>query len=343
MKRLYDPYSLQLFAIVAREGSIARAAEAAHIAPSALSRRLAALEHELGLPLMARSARGVEVLPAGQLLLEQSRRLDQQMRGVIDAARAMHGQEGGQLRLAVTLPAMLGELPKRLAPFLAMRQDIELTISQHRSRELARLLQLGEADVAVGYVDDPPAGMDVWAFGDDPLVALLPAGHPLSSSGTLRLKQLLAHPIVRVFPGDGFDTMLQSEAARLGLAVRSNLGLVGTEGIATVVAAGLGLAVVPIGLARAGGGAVVWRPIDEPWAHRVLRVFTLRTEPQRPGVVALVESLREPSGQSRTASTTLKPLDAEHAAAPVAGEPVLAPSTKRGGVRVIEGGRAIRH
>lgn len=61
-----DPYSMELFLATAREGSIARAAKREHIAPSALSRRIADLELAIGLPLLVRSPSGVELTEAGR-------------------------------------------------------------------------------------------------------------------------------------------------------------------------------------------------------------------------------------------------------------------------------------
>ena len=89
MIRTLDPYNLRLFTLTAREGSIARAAQAGNIAPSALSRRLADLEHALGAALLVRSPRGIELTDAGQLVLARAERMDHDLRQLVAEVQAL--------------------------------------------------------------------------------------------------------------------------------------------------------------------------------------------------------------------------------------------------------------
>jgi len=75
MGRGIDPYSLRLFLAAAREGSIARAASTEHIAASALSRRIADLEHAFGVPLFVRSSHGIALTEAGKVVLARGGKL----------------------------------------------------------------------------------------------------------------------------------------------------------------------------------------------------------------------------------------------------------------------------
>jgi DNA-binding transcriptional LysR family regulator len=73
MKRLFDPVTLKLFVAVCEERNIGRAAEREAIVPSAISKRIAALEDDVGAPLLVRGRRGIEATPAGEALLRQAR------------------------------------------------------------------------------------------------------------------------------------------------------------------------------------------------------------------------------------------------------------------------------
>jgi len=90
MNRPIDPVSLQLFVAVCEEGSIARAAERESLVASALSKRIAALEAEIGVPLLLRRRRGVELTPAGQALLSRAR----EVLGALEGLRAELGAFG---------------------------------------------------------------------------------------------------------------------------------------------------------------------------------------------------------------------------------------------------------
>ena len=86
-----DVYTLRLFIAVAEEGSIARASEREGIAASALSRRLADLEHAFRVPLLVRSARGIELTEAGKCVLERGHRIEEDLKKLAEDVRALSG------------------------------------------------------------------------------------------------------------------------------------------------------------------------------------------------------------------------------------------------------------
>jgi DNA-binding transcriptional LysR family regulator len=119
--RRIDPYSLRLFVSTAREGSIARGAVREHIAASALSRRIADLEHGFGTALFVRSARGIELTEAGQLVLQRALQIDQDLQHLAREVQALGDQATGEIsgtvRLVANMSSMIGFLPERLKAF----------------------------------------------------------------------------------------------------------------------------------------------------------------------------------------------------------------------------------
>jgi DNA-binding transcriptional LysR family regulator len=99
MSRDIDPYTLRLFVEAAKEGSIGRTAEREHIAASALSRRIALLEHAIGVPLLERSSRGVALTDAGRIVFERGSKVDDAIRDLVRDVQLLTGQVWGTLRL----------------------------------------------------------------------------------------------------------------------------------------------------------------------------------------------------------------------------------------------------
>src|SRR5947208_2153737 len=105
-----DLYTLRLFVSAANEGSIARAAQNEHIAPSALSRRIAHLEHVLGLPLIIRSPRGIELTGAGLVVFNGGMKIDSDLDQLARAVQEQAGQTSGTLRVFANATAIIGFL-----------------------------------------------------------------------------------------------------------------------------------------------------------------------------------------------------------------------------------------
>jgi DNA-binding transcriptional LysR family regulator len=174
---------LRYFVAVAQELNFARAAERLGIAGPPLSRAIAQLETQLGVRLLERSTRRVELTQAGAVLLEQAQiALD-----ALDAA-ARRAQRAGapRHRLVLTLKADVdgGLLEETLAAYEREHAAVPLQVVLCGWGEQAQLLRDGRADVALVYdpyepLDEPE--IDHEPLLREPLVAALPAGHPLAT------------------------------------------------------------------------------------------------------------------------------------------------------------------
>lgn len=149
MIRPLDPVSLQLFVAVCEEGSLAAAAARESLVPSALSKRIAALEAEVGLPLLQRRHRGVVPTAAGDALLTRAR----EVLRALDATRAELGAfvEGaqGSVRLLASPSAMAEALPDDLAQFMARHPRLKVSVEEMVSPQIVRSLRDGAADLGV--------------------------------------------------------------------------------------------------------------------------------------------------------------------------------------------------
>ncbi len=289
-----DPFSLQLFVAVAREGSISRAAAKEHIAPSALSRRIADLEHVLGSPLLVRSALGVELTDAGQVVLARAHDLDHLLLALTQDVQALKGAVSGRVRLFANSSAVIGFLPERLKQFALDFPGVTVELQERLSGEVLRACLDDVADIGVAAEDNIPRGLDAWRFAKDPLFVIVPRGHPLSAVESTTFKELLTFALVCIQPGGALDSLLRERAAAAHLPLKVAVTVNSFDAVCRMVEAGMGIAVVPrsAATAYAGSGQFELRPLTDPWAERELTLVAMRKSPRRAAVQALLDALR---------------------------------------------------
>lgn len=289
MARPLDPVSLQLFVAVCEEGSLARAAEREALVPSALSKRVAALEAETGVALLVRRRRGVEPTAAGEALLRRAREVLLAM----DAARAELGafEQGaqGSVRLLASPSAMAEVLPDDLASFMAEHPRMQVRAEETVSPTIVRGLREGTADLGVLWDVGDLDGLDLDPYRSDHLCVAMAPGHPLARRSGLRYAQTLDHVAVGVAVGGLMDRLLRRQAALLGVVPADRLQVSSMDAACRVVAAGLGLAILPreVAVPHAGAGRLALVPLDEPWAERRF-VVARRKEPLCPPAARLL-------------------------------------------------------
>ena len=138
VNRRIDSYSVRLFVAAARAGSIVRAAAAENIAPSALSRRLADLEHAFETPLLVRSPRGIALTEAGKLVLARGERIDEELQALLREVQSKGGEVRGTVRLYANMSSVIGFLPERLQRFMAAYPGVEVALHEEDTRDVLR-------------------------------------------------------------------------------------------------------------------------------------------------------------------------------------------------------------
>lgn len=186
---------LRYFVAVAEELNFVRAAARLGIAQPPLSRAISQIERRLGVTLLERSSRGATLTEAGSVLLREARAaLDAVEAAERRTKRAAEGQAG--LVLVTKAGASTELLAKLLDAYEAEPDSVPLEVILCGIAEQEGMLRDGRADVALLHLPfDSPAGFDVEELGTERQVALLPAGHPLTTRGHVRLDE------VRDLPG----------------------------------------------------------------------------------------------------------------------------------------------
>lgn len=271
MSRPLDPVSLQLFVAVCEEGSIARAAARESLVASALSKRIAALEAEVGVSLLARRRRGVEPTAAGLALLARAREV---LSGLerLRVELATYGQGvQGSVRVFASPSVIAGRLPTDVAGFMRRHPGIRISLDEQTSPEILRGVREGMADVGVLWnllID--PSGLQVQRYRRDHLCVAMPPDHPLARRPSLRYADTLDQVSINVIPGGQMDQLLRRQAAMAGRLPSHRMQVSSLDAACRLVGAGLGLAILPVEAAtpHAGAGRLAFVPLAEPWAER---------------------------------------------------------------------------
>ena len=290
-----DLKTLRLFVAVCDHRNIARAAEEAHIEPSAISKRIAQLESELGVPLLSRSRRGVQPTAAGIALLEHARNVLFTMERIASDVAAFGGGLKGRVSVCASASAIAEALLDDIASFMREPeyQNIRVDVEERLSFDLVRQLREGAASVGVCWDNVDLQGLEHRPYRLDRLALAVHRDHPLAGEASLRFDQTLEHEHVGSLPATAVHTMLRRAAASAGKTVSYRVIVSSFDAAFRVVAAGLGISVVPVEVAETYrpvlGIKIV--PLTDAWAQRRFVVCFKTFEALQPAAQRMVDYL----------------------------------------------------
>ncbi|MEI5673186.1 MULTISPECIES: LysR substrate-binding domain-containing protein [unclassified Nocardioides] len=239
---------LRAFVVLAEERHFGRAAARLHVAQPALSQQLRRLEDELGVTLLDRSTRRVDLTEAGRLLRDRALRLIADVDRTTGDLAALATGLAGTVRLGFVGTATYDVLPPVARRVRAELPDVRLELhGELLGPALLDALVAGELDLAVLRPgSSTPDGVVVRELRREPLVAVLPAHHPLADAPAVSVADLAGEPLVTHPSGhrSSMQPRVLEVYRRAGL--EPELVEVGETGTLVVfVAAGLGVGLVP--------------------------------------------------------------------------------------------------
>jgi DNA-binding transcriptional LysR family regulator len=187
---------LTSFVAVAEELHFRRAAERLHLAQPSVSQQIRRLESELGVELFERDRRGAALTAAGEALLPEAREVLARADEAAAVARSTGIGERGRLRLSLTRSLTGGVAGAIVDAYRARYPDVELELALGTT--MLHVEQLLEGVIDVGFVRPPlehPA-LEELVLGREPMVCVLPSGHPLTKRTTVRPRDLDGEPLV---------------------------------------------------------------------------------------------------------------------------------------------------
>ena len=264
-----DYRQLRYFIAVAEELSFSKAARRLHMSQPPLSLQVAAIERELGTRLFDRTRRRVELTQAGLVLLEQARESLAQLERAAEMARRAGQGQAGELRIAFTgsVP-MHSAFPRLVSSFrrsspLARVELAHLSTGDQFEALAERRIDIGILRPSRNF--EPPAPLRLLALWTDELRAVLPEDHPLAARrGPVPPVALAKEPFI-LFPrelGCGLHEQVLALCNRGGFAPKVVQEAREGATIIGLVAAGLGVSLLPDSYAKASIPGVVHRPLD---------------------------------------------------------------------------------
>jgi DNA-binding transcriptional LysR family regulator len=187
---------LSSFVAVAEELHFRRAAERLHLAQPSVSQQIRTLEAELGVQLFQRNRRGAQLTAAGAALLPEAKALLARADQAAALARATGSGERGRLRLSLTRSLTGGIAGAIVDAYRARYPEVEVELTVGNT--MLHMEQLVAGDIDAGFVRPPlehPA-LEELVLGREPLVCVLPKGHPLTKRGRVRAADLHGQPLV---------------------------------------------------------------------------------------------------------------------------------------------------
>jgi DNA-binding transcriptional LysR family regulator len=260
---------LRYFVAVAEELHFGRAATRLRISQPPLSQQIRQLEAELEVVLFHRTRRRVELTAAGRAFLPEAQRvLEQADRAARSARRASRG-EIGELAIGFVPSADLDLLPRVLRLWKARVPDVPVELHALFPEQQIQALRQGRIQVGLVRLPVDESDLVVEPIRREPLVAVLPARHPLARRARVRLADLASEPMI-LFPrrvAPGYRDLFVAACRRAGFvprrapeteSIQTNLGL---------VAAGLGVTLMPASIRSLQRAGAVYRPLAPPVPH----------------------------------------------------------------------------
>jgi len=235
---------LRAFEAAVRCGNFSRAAAEMGISQPAVSKQIQLLEDELGIRLLERLPRQVNLTTAGEVLLDHARRMLDLERDAGRALADLKGLQAGRVRVAASptiggylLPQMLGEF-KRRHPGLRVIAEIV------PSHQVADALRAHAIDVGLVEAAVDLETLVAQVFRTDELVLVVPASHPWAGRQSIQPGELLGQPVVAREPESGTRALVEDRLRAVGVEIVPTLELGSVAAIKSAVMAGLGVSFI---------------------------------------------------------------------------------------------------
>jgi DNA-binding transcriptional LysR family regulator len=240
-------HQLEIFRAVAERGSVSRAAEALFLSQPGVSLQIKALEKSLGLQLFEKHGRTLRLTEAGHELLKYSERIFALLDETRQVMEELGGATRGTVKVAASTTAGIYVVPPALGAFHRANPQIKLTLDVvNRITAQERLLN-DEVDLAVMGLIEHPQDLEVAAFAPNELVVIAAPDNPLTRRRQIPLEALAGETLLLREQGSGTRTDVEAMLAQRGIEVSVMMELRSSGAIKQAVAAGLGVAVMPLG------------------------------------------------------------------------------------------------
>jgi len=288
-------YQLQYFLEVARQRNFTRAAARLHLAQAALSEQIRKLEEELATPLFQRGRRESTLTAAGETLRVHAEALLERAAAARHAVQELVGLRSGKLVIGAIPSVSAGLLPAAVTAFRKRHPQVELVIAEGTSEAVAEGVESGRVEMGVIQHPTPAGPFDERTLLTEPFVILAGPQHAIAHHRRVNLQSLADEPFV-FFKGRARESALAACRAA-GFEPRLACESGELETVRALVAAGLGVAILPELAAQRARPACALVRLSDPKVERKLVIVTRRGHAPSPAAAEFETLLRGARGR----------------------------------------------
>lgn len=294
---MLDVRRMRVLTQVAEHGSFSAAASMLGVTQSAVSQHIAALEREVGLAVVLRGSRPVELTEAGAALTRHARGILARLESAEQELAEIGERRKGRLRFGCFPTVLATLMPAAFARFRRVHPEVRLTVVDDHLHRLVPRLESGELDLAVIYdhealPDVGAEGFDRAPLGVDRFQAVLPAAHPLARRKALRLSDLRGESWIGGAPSSAWYRIVRHACQQAGFSPQADLASDDYIAVQALVAAGLGVSVIPgLAVMHPLPGVAVRRLASGAPVRHIYAAWPLDGY-QGPTLTAMVDSLQ---------------------------------------------------
>ncbi|PLW76097.1 LysR family transcriptional regulator [Cohaesibacter celericrescens] len=283
---------LRYFLRVADELHFGRAAEMLGISQAPLSQQIRQLEDRLGVRLFDRTTRSVQLTPAGRIFANKAETLMASFSDAIDETRMAGGLGSGVLRIGAMAPAVHSVLPMAFSTFNRKFPSARLDMRLHTTEEQLELLASRAIDIALMRPPRVASGLETREIFREGFVAVIHETSDLAKLKQLTVKDLKEESFISYteIRGIGYQDIVNQHCRKAGYLPRVVQRVSHTIGVITLVAAGLGVGIVPAWVINEPVKGVCYRPLTE-LPRAVTLVCAWRSDTMNPLVAPFAREL----------------------------------------------------
>ena len=281
---------LRYFLAVAKHLSFTAAAESLGVAQPPLSQQIRDLEAEIGTALFERTTRRVALTRAGQDFQVQALAILEKAGDAVDRARAIGAGPAGIINVGLTGSMLAGPLGRALRGYASAYPGVDLRIHEMSPDRQIAMLKAGQTDISFLRCPPPDADLVSELAWRETVRLVLPSDHRLATE-TVSLADLSGETFVFLRLADSlFANYLRECCVEAGFVPKITHQTVEAASLTSLVAAGLGVAIIPEFVARLAHADVVYRPIQGPPIRA--DVYALWTKPKKPLIGNFLDLVR---------------------------------------------------
>ncbi|MEH2438009.1 MAG: LysR family transcriptional regulator [Nostoc sp.] len=289
---------LRYFLTLAEELHFGRAAERLHIAQPPLSQQIRQLEGELGFELFYRTKRKVQLTEAGQVFLDEVQQIMRQLQQAIQVGRQTSRGEIGQLVVGFVSSAAYNILPTILRTFRSCVPGVSIELHELTTDQQLEWLREGRMDVGLLRPPVEENRFSCETIFQESLMVALPEAHLLANQSNVCLTSLANEPFI-LFPrilAPGLYDLIISLCQQAGFSPKVAQEAIQMQTIVSLVAAEMGVAIVPASLQNLQRIGVIYKTLEEP-SQKVAIAIIWRKNETSPTVLRLVEIVKQAAQQ----------------------------------------------